>query len=71
MYDIRSSSSEPVFDSLGSPGKNTDVTWQVLWTDRGENKGEAIASASSDGGFLFLVLFIPRSCFSLDCKQRI
>lgn len=49
MYDIRSESPEPLFDSLGTPGKNSDPTWQILWVDRGEGKGECLVTASGDG----------------------
>jgi murein DD-endopeptidase MepM/ murein hydrolase activator NlpD len=52
IYDIREESDAPVLASAQGEGKHMDPVWQVMWVDRGSEKGEVLVSISTDGSVM-------------------
>ena len=38
-----------VLESSFTSGKHSDAVWEVVWVDKGNERGETLVSVSSDG----------------------
>ena len=49
VYDVRSKSMAPIYQSTVKSGKHTDPVWQVAWQEEDLSKALNFYSVSSDG----------------------
>ena len=49
VYDVRKLEDKRVLESTFTSGKHSDAVWEVVWVDKGSERGEALVSVSSDG----------------------
>jgi WD40 repeat protein len=49
VYDVRKSEDKRVLESTFTSGKHSDAVWELVWVDKGSERGEALVSVSSDG----------------------
>ena len=49
VYDVRKPQDKRVLESTFTSGKHSDAVWEVVWVDKGSERGEALVSVSSDG----------------------
>uniref|UniRef100_A0A7S4EBZ5 Dynein axonemal intermediate chain 4 n=2 Tax=Pelagomonas calceolata TaxID=35677 RepID=A0A7S4EBZ5_9STRA len=54
IYDVRQKTLQPtpVFDSRSLKNAHAEPVWSVAWVDKGEDKGEVLVTASTDGRVL-------------------
>ncbi|XP_064607493.1 dynein axonemal intermediate chain 4-like [Liolophura sinensis] len=53
IFNVRSTTDEPIIDNFSSPGKHTAPIWQLHWIEKergsGEERAEVLVSVSTDG----------------------
>ena len=49
VYDVRKAEDECVLESSFTTGKHSDAVWELVWLNKGPERGEALVSVSADG----------------------